>query len=55
MMYPMMCKIQFETLHHVFRKRAIWVQLGFSIFVNWIVAPFFMVRHLPDSPIIPQC
>lgn len=43
MMYPMLCKIKFETLHRVFAHRQIWIQLGFSIFVNWIVAPLVMV------------
>lgn len=43
MMYPILCKVKYETLHHVFRERAIWVQLGFSIIVNWIIAPLLMV------------
>ena len=46
MMYPILCKVKYETLHHVFREREIWVQLGFSIIVNWIVAPLLMVRPL---------
>ncbi|OQN95214.1 hypothetical protein B0A48_18778 [Cryoendolithus antarcticus] len=36
MMYPILCKVQYETLHLVFQKRAIWIQLGFSILMNWI-------------------
>lgn len=43
MMYPILCKVKFETLHRVFRKRDIWVQIGFSVVVNWIVAPLVMV------------
>jgi arsenite transporter len=43
MMYPILCKVQFETLHQVFAKREIWVQILFSIFMNWIVAPLLMV------------
>lgn len=43
MMYPILCKVKYETLHHVFSERAIWVQIGFSIVVNWIVAPLLMV------------
>ena len=43
MMYPILCKVKFETLHLVFRKKDIWVQIGFSIFMNWIIAPFLMV------------
>lgn len=58
MMYPILCKIKFETLHHVFRQRAIWVQIGFSIFVNWIIAPFLMVTPsslpIPPSPLSPS-
>jgi len=50
MMYPIMCKIKFETLHHVFRQRAIWVQIAFSVFVNWIIAPFLMVTPSPPLP-----
>lgn len=44
MMYPILCKVQFEKLHEVFKTKEIWIQLGFSIIVNWIVAPLFMVR-----------
>jgi hypothetical protein len=49
MMYPILCKVRFETLHHIFRKREIWVQIGFSIVVNWIIAPLVMVRFFPLS------
>jgi ACR3 family arsenite transporter len=44
MMYPILCKVRYETLHHLFRTRALWVQIGFSIVMNWIVAPLLMVR-----------
>lgn len=44
MMYPILCKVRYESLHHVFRTRQIWIQLAFSVVVNWIIAPFFMVR-----------
>lgn len=43
MMYPILCKVKYESLHHVFVKRAIWVQIGFSIIMNWIFAPLLMV------------
>ncbi|TVY19332.1 Arsenical-resistance protein Acr3 [Lachnellula arida] len=42
MMYPILCKVRFESLHRVFRKREVWVQIGFSVVVNWIVAPLVM-------------
>ena len=44
MMYPILCKVRYETLHKIMRQKELWKQMGFSIFINWIVAPFFMVR-----------
>lgn len=53
MMYPILCKVRFESLHHAFRKRDIWTQLAFSVFLNWIIAPFLMLAlawaFLPDK------
>ena len=53
MMYPILCKIKFESLHLALRKRQIWVQIAFSVFVNWIIAPFLMLglawAFLPDK------
>jgi ACR3 family arsenite transporter len=54
MMYPILCKVRYESLHHVFRTRQIWIQLAFSVVVNWIIAPFFMVRPSYPWP-IKQC
>lgn len=50
MMYPILCKVRFESLHRVFQTREIWIQIAFSIFVNWIIAPFLMVRHFSSAP-----
>ncbi|KAK9367919.1 sodium bile acid symporter family-domain-containing protein [Lipomyces kononenkoae] len=54
MMYPILCKVRFESLHNVFRARETWIQIGFSVFVNWVIAPFFMLAlawaFLPDKP-----
>ncbi|KEF56315.1 arsenical-resistance protein [Exophiala aquamarina CBS 119918] len=54
MMYPILCKVKYETLHRIFAHRQIWIQLGFSIVVNWIIAPFLMLglawAFLPDKP-----
>lgn len=54
MMYPILCKVKYETLHHAFRTRQIWVQIGFSLIINWIVAPLLMLAlswaFLPDEP-----
>lgn len=46
MMYPILCKVRYETLHEIFSHRGVWKQIGFSIFMNWIVAPFLMVRNI---------
>ncbi|KAI1081789.1 arsenical-resistance protein ACR3 [Whalleya microplaca] len=54
MMYPILCKVRYETLHEVFSHREIWKQIAFSVVVNWIVAPFLMLALawacLPDEP-----
>ncbi|PNY30060.1 Arsenical-resistance protein Acr3 [Tolypocladium capitatum] len=54
MMYPILCNVRYETLHVILRQTALWRQIGFAIFVNWIVAPFFMLAlawaFLPDEP-----
>ena len=45
MMYPILCKVKFETLHLAFGHRTLWIQIGFSIVMNWLVAPFLMVSY----------
>ncbi|GAD93000.1 arsenite efflux transporter [Paecilomyces variotii No. 5] len=54
MMYPILCKVRYECLHHVFRTRQVWIQIGFSLLFNWIIAPFLMLglawAFLPDQP-----
>ncbi|KAE8411188.1 sodium bile acid symporter family-domain-containing protein [Aspergillus pseudocaelatus] len=58
MMYPILCKVRYESLHHVLRARGIWIQIAFSVVVNWIIAPFFMLAlawaFLPDEPELRQ-
>ncbi|KAI1760083.1 arsenical-resistance protein ACR3 [Hypoxylon sp. FL1150] len=54
MMYPILCKVRYEVLHEIFAHRGIWKQIAFSVFMNWIVAPFLMLglawACLPDQP-----
>ncbi|KAF2454604.1 sodium bile acid symporter family-domain-containing protein [Lineolata rhizophorae] len=54
MMYPILCKVRFETLHLLLQTRALWIQILFSFLVNWILAPLLMVglawAFLPDRP-----
>ena len=45
MMYPILCKVRYEALHQVFAHRQVWIQLAFSIMLNWIIAPLLMVSH----------
>ncbi|PLB42008.1 arsenic resistance protein [Aspergillus candidus] len=53
MMYPILCKVRYETLHRSFSEKSLWIQVGFSIIVNWIIAPLFMLAlawaFLPDE------
>lgn len=55
MMYPILCNVRYETLHIILRQKTLWKQIGFSVIINWIVAPFFMVCPLntPYFPFIP--
>lgn len=43
MRYPILCKFWYESLHAIFAKCSVWRQIVFSISVNWIVAPLFMI------------
>ncbi|KAH8882367.1 arsenical-resistance protein ACR3 [Thozetella sp. PMI_491] len=53
MMYPILCKVRYESLHDFFADRTVWKQIAFSVFVNWVVAPFLMLAlawaFLPDK------
>ncbi|KAF2751479.1 arsenical-resistance protein ACR3 [Sporormia fimetaria CBS 119925] len=52
MMYPILCKVRYETLHLLLSSRALWIQILVSFVLNWIIAPLFMVAlawaFLPD-------
>ncbi|RYP54025.1 hypothetical protein DL770_010973 [Monosporascus sp. CRB-9-2] len=54
MMYPILCKVRYEKLHEILSHPGIWKQMAFSVFMNWIVAPFLMLALawmcLPDKP-----
>lgn len=53
-MYPILCKVRYETLHLIVRRRELWIQIGVSFLLNWILAPLLMVglawAFLPDRP-----
>ncbi|KAH8602611.1 hypothetical protein B0O99DRAFT_657447 [Bisporella sp. PMI_857] len=54
MMYLIQCKVKYEMLHLLFKKGGIWVQTGFSVVMNWIIAPLLALTlssaFLPDKP-----
>lgn len=54
MMYPILCKVRYETLHLLLRSRALWTHLLISFLLNWIFAPLLMTAlawaFLPDRP-----
>ena len=54
MMYPILCKVRFETLHLLLRTKDLWKQIAISMVLNWIIAPLFMTglawAFLPDRP-----
>src|SRR6195952_5473609 len=54
MMYPILCKVRYETLHLLVRHRQLWIQIAVSFVLNWILAPLLMVglawAFLPDRP-----
>jgi ACR3 family arsenite transporter len=43
MMYSILCKVRYESLHKLLSHREMWKQVLFSIILNWVVAPFLMV------------
>lgn len=43
MMYPILCKVRYESLFKIVKHPGLWKQILFSVIVNWIVAPFLMV------------
>ncbi|KAG6247156.1 hypothetical protein E4U24_003306 [Claviceps purpurea] len=53
MMYPILCNVRYETLHVILGKAALWKQVAFSLVLNWLIAPFFMLAlawaFLPDE------
>ncbi|KAM0751171.1 arsenical-resistance protein ACR3 [Meredithblackwellia eburnea MCA 4105] len=53
MMYPILCRVSPSALRRLFSSRQIWYHLLFSLVVNWIIAPLFMLAlawaFLPDK------
>ena len=47
-------QVKYEVLGVFFKRRDSWVQMGWSVFVNWVVGPWVMLglawMTLPDVP-----
>ncbi|KAF8895598.1 sodium bile acid symporter family-domain-containing protein [Infundibulicybe gibba] len=54
MMWPILTKIHYEALPQLFSSSKLWVQIGISMTLNWIVGPLVMLglawATLPDLP-----
>ncbi|ORX53601.1 arsenical-resistance protein [Hesseltinella vesiculosa] len=54
MMYPVLCKVQYEKLPSLLSHRSMWQQILISVVLNWIVGPIIMTAlawaTLPDLP-----
>ncbi|PWN38525.1 arsenical-resistance protein [Meira miltonrushii] len=52
MMWPILTKVPFESLHRTFQTSRLWSQIGMSLLLNWIIGPFLMLglawATLPD-------
>ena len=42
-MWPVLTKVQYERLPLIFKSRQIWVHIGISLVLNWIIAPLIML------------
>ena len=49
MMYPILCKVRYESLHLLLRSKELWIQVLVSFILNWIVAPLIMVSLLNNE------
>lgn len=53
MMWPVLTKVQYERLPIIFKRRSIWLHIGISLVLNWVIAPLIMLAlawaTLPES------
>lgn len=54
MMWPILTKVQYECLPTIFSSRRLWIHVGISLILNWIIGPLVMLAvawaTLPDLP-----
>ncbi|KAG6381833.1 arsenical-resistance protein ACR3 [Boletus reticuloceps] len=54
MMWPILTKVRYEALGHILFSKKLWIHMGISFVLNWIVGPLVMLglawATLPDLP-----
>ncbi|KAF8448749.1 sodium bile acid symporter family-domain-containing protein [Boletus edulis BED1] len=54
MMWPILTKVRYEALGHILFSKKLWIHMGISFILNWIVGPLVMLglawATLPDLP-----
>jgi len=54
MMWPVLAKVQYELLPIIFTSPKVWIHIGISLVLNWILGPLIMLglawATLPDLP-----
>lgn len=53
-MWPILTKVQYESLPRLFTTRNLYIHIALSLFLNWIIGPLIMLAlawaTLPDLP-----
>ncbi|KAK4051010.1 arsenicals resistance [Microbotryomycetes sp. JL201] len=53
MMYPILCRVDLTEIGILFKRKSLLIDLGVSLFINWIFAPLLMLglawAFLPDK------
>lgn len=42
-MWPVLTKVQYERLPEILSTRKIWIHIGVSLVLNWLIGPFLML------------
>lgn len=54
MMWPILTKVRYECLPDMFTTRRLWIHVGISLVLNWVIGPLVMLAvawaTLPDFP-----
>jgi len=54
MMWPILIKVKYEALSQTLLSRRLWIHMGISMILNWVIGPLIMLglawATLPDLP-----